>query len=213
MNREAYWLKGTGSLPLAIFLFAALVLSISPVGAGTSPETPTLPGFRADFTVGARFAPSYDTYTGLLPAWGYSSTASVEYAMRRWIPLRAEVGVFSIGASAWDESLFRFRAFWGYRLAALTGARFGLGQGELDLLAGGAVSASRFTGLNQVTAFASAIGELRWRTPVTLPFFGGIAFEVNAALPVEYHFRGTARTVSAGLDLGIGIKVPKGGLK
>lgn len=192
---------------------AALLLSIFPAFAGTSAEAAAVPGIRADIAGGARFAPSYDAYTTILPAWGFDTTVGIEYAMSHWIPLRAELAVFSIGSSAWDDSLFRFRAFWGYRLAALTGARLSLGRGELDILVGGAVSASRFTGLNQVTAFASAVGELRYKTPVTLPFFGGLAFDATAAVPVEYLFRGTARTISLGLDLGVGIKLARGGAK
>ncbi len=213
MDREVRLTTRIGKLPQAALMAMALLLSISTAAAGTPAEAPAVPGFRADLSGGARFAPSYDAYTDLLPAWGFDATAGIEYAMSHWIPLRAELGVFSIGASAWDESLFRFRAFWGYRLAVLTGARFSLARGEIDILAGGAVSASRFTGLNQVTAFASAVGELRYRTPVTLPFFGGLAFDASAAIPVEYLFRGTARTVSLGLDLGIGLKLPAGGAK
>lgn len=209
MDREAHAAMNVGKAPLAAIFAAALFLSAFPAAAQTS----AAPGFRADVSGGARLAPSYDAYASILPAWGFGATAGAEYAMSRWIPLRAELGVFSIGASAWDDSLFRFRAFWGYRLAALTGARFNLGRGEIDVLAGGAVSASRFTGLDQVTAFASAVGELRCRMPVTLPFFGGLAFDASAAIPLEYLFRGTARTVSLGLDLGIGLKLPAGGAK
>ena len=54
-------------------------------------------------------------------AWGYGTTAGIEYALARWIPIRAELGAFTVGASAWDDSLYRFRAFWGYRVAAMTG--------------------------------------------------------------------------------------------
>jgi len=213
MDREANRMTGPGSLPLAALMALALFLAISPAAAGSLAESPAMPGFRTDLSGGARLAPSYDAYADFLPAWGFAATAGIEYALSQWIPLRAELGVFSIGASAWDDSLFRFRAFWGYRLAALTGARFNLGPGEINLLAGAAVSASRFTGLNQVTAFASAVGELRVWMPVALPFFGGLAFDAIAAVPVEYLFRGTARTVSLGFDLGIGIKLPKGGWK
>lgn len=213
MDRETRRVTGSGSLHLAALAALALFLAISPAAAESPDNFSVVPGFRTDLSGGARFAPSYDAYAGFLPAWGFAAAAGVEYALPHWIPLRAELGVFSIGASAWDDSLFRFRAFWGYRLAALTGARFSLGPGEIDILAGAAVSASRFTGLNQVTAFASAIGELRARMPVALPFFGGLAFDAMAAIPVEYLFRGTARTVSLGLDLGIGIKLPEGGRK
>ncbi len=209
MEREAHATMNIKKALLAALLAAALLLSVFPAAAQMS----AAPGFRADVSGGARLAPSYDAYADLLPAWGFDATAGMEYAMSHWIPLRAELGVFSIGASAWDDSLFRFRAFWGYRLAVLTGARFSLGRGEIDVLAGGAVSASRFTGLNQVTAFASAVGEFRYRMPVTLPFFGGLSFDASAAVPVEYLFRGAARTVSLGLDLGIGLKFPKGGAK
>jgi hypothetical protein len=213
MDRAACRINGTGSPPFAALLAAALFLSISPAAALSSTEAAAAPGFQVDFSGGARFAPSYDAYVDFLPAWGFEAAGGIEYAMTKWIPLRAELGIFSIGASAWDDTLFRFRAYWGYRLAALTGARLSLGYGELAILAGGAVYASRFTGLNQVTAFASAVGELRYRAPITLPFFGGIGFDAIASLPIEYSFRGTSRTLSAGLDLGIGIALKKEGAK
>lgn len=200
-----------------VFLTALTVIvlfaSIFPATAESSPSVPLPTGFIVDVSGGPRFAPSYDAYTDTLPAWGYGATAGIEYALAHWIPVRAELGVFSVGASAWDDSLYRFRAFWGYRFAAMTGARFSVGKAELALLAGGALSASRFTGLNQVTAFASAVGELRFSLPVESPLFGGLAFQAIAAVPVEYQFRGTARTVSAGLDLGVGLTLPKGGAK
>ncbi|MCE1195513.1 hypothetical protein LWX53_03315 [bacterium] len=201
------------TVAFAALAVTALFLSLSPAFAGTSDAAAAAQGIRTDISGGARFAPSYDAYTNILPAWGFDTTVGIEYAMSHWIPLRAELGVFSIGSSAWDASLFRFRAFWGYRLAALTGARLSLGRGELDILVGGAVSASRFTGLNQVTAFASAVGELRYKAPVTLPFFGGLAFDAIAAVPIEYLYRGTARTISVGLDLGVVIKLARGGAK
>ena len=191
---------------------AALFLAALPLASWASPEPRTLaPGLRADFSGGTRIAPSYDDQTLPLPAGGEAISMGLEYSFSHWIPLRAEIGAFSIGASSYDASLFRFRAFWGYRIAAMTGLRFALGSSELDILAGAALSASRFTGLDQVTAFASAAGALRLKVPCADKAGKGPLPFMTAAIPFEYMFRGTSRTVSAGLDLGFGFALPTGG--
>lgn len=169
--------------------------------------------WRVDFSGGALYAPSHGADVDLLSAFGFSFNAGVEYAMQRWIPLRTELGIYSIGASAWDSTLFRYRAFWGYRLAALTGLRLQVGPGEINLLAGGALSASRYTGLSAVTAYASLVGELRYRVPLSFPFLRGRKVDFFAGIPAEYMFRGTARTLALGLDLGIGLTLSKGASK
>lgn len=191
---------------------AIIFLVLLPLASWASPEPRTLaPGIRADFSGGAHIAPSYDDQTLLLPAGGEAVSLGLEYSFLHWIPLRAEIGAFTIGSSSYDESLFKFRAFWGYRIAAMTGLRFGFGSSELDILAGAALSASRFSGLDQVTAFASAVGALRLKVPSSgMTIKGALPF-MTAAIPFEYMFRGTARTVSAGIDLGFGLALPVGG--
>lgn len=206
---------------LLILAFVAMWFAgPEPASADPMPKpsaAPRLPfetlGWRVDLSGAYGYAPSYGAEVVLLPASGFALGGGAEFVMENWIPLRAELGVFSIGASAWDSTLFQYRAFWGYRLAALTGLRFRLGGGELNVFLGGAVSASKYSGLSAVTSYASIAGELRWLVPVELPFVN--SNEVNAilGLPLEYMFRGTARTLSLGLDVGFGIRLKKGGAK
>lgn len=187
-----------------IFFIAAAFMAVLPVAA--SP-------WRADLSGGALYAPSYGADVALLPAYGFRIGGGVELVTNYWIPIRGELGVYSIGASAWDPTLFRYRAFWGYRLAAMTGLRVPVGLGELDFLAGGALSASRFTGLSVVTAYASLVGEMRFLHPVSFSFLKGREVNIFAVVPMEYMFRGNARTMAAGLEIGLGFQLSKGAAK
>jgi len=187
-----------------IFFIAAVSIAVLPIAA--SP-------WRVDFSGGALYAPSYGADVALLPAYGFGLGGGVELVTNNWIPIRGELGVYSIGASAWDPTLFRYRAFWGYRLAAMTGLRVPVGSGELDFLAGGALSASRFTSLSVVTAYASLVGEMRFLHPVSFSFLKGREVNIFAAVPVEYMFRGNARTIAAGLEIGLGFQLSKGAAK
>lgn len=207
---------------LTLMLFAAAIFVAPPLVLADpgdslsegSLKTVVVPSaWRIDFSGGALYAPSHGADVDLLSAFGFSFNAGVEYATQWWIPLRTELGIYSIGASAWDSTLFRYRAFWGYRLAALTGLRLQAGPGEIDILAGGALSASRYTGLSAVTAYASLVGELRYRMPLSFPFLRGRKVDFFAGIPAEYMFRGTARTLALGLDLGIGLTLSKGASK
>jgi hypothetical protein len=201
-----------------IFFIAAASMTVLPVAAapGDSPVAESAKTadqaspWRADLSGGALYAPSYGADVALLPAYGFSLGAGIELATDYWIPIRGELDVYSIGASAWDPSLFRYRAFWGYRLAAMTGLRIPVGSGELDFLAGGALSASRFTGLSVVTAYASLVGEMRYLHPMAFSFLRGRKANIFAAVPVEYMFRGNARTMAAGLEIGLGFQLAKG---
>ena len=187
-----------------IFSIAAAFMAALPIAA--SP-------WRADLSGGALYAPSYGSDVALLPAYGFGIGGGVELVTNHWIPIRGELDVYSIGASAWDPTLFRYRAFWGYRLAAMTGLRIPIGSGELDFLAGGALSASRFTDLNVVTAYASLVGEMRFLHPVSFSFLKGREVNIFATVPVEYMFRGNARTIAAGLEIGLGFQLSKGAAK
>ncbi len=187
-----------------IFFIAATFMAALPIAA--SP-------WRADLSGGALYAPSYGSDVALLSAYGFGIGGGVELVTNYWIPIRGELGVYSIGASAWDPTLFRYRAFWGYRLAAMTGLWVPVGSGELDFLAGGAFSASRFTGLSVVTAYASLVGEVRFLHPVSFSFLKGREVNIFATVPVEYMFRGNARTIAAGLEIGVGFQLSKGASK
>lgn len=207
--------------PRILFFIAAAFIATSPIAAdpwdSTVAESPRTAApassWRIDLSGGANFAPSYSADVALLSAYGFSVGAGVELAAKGWIPIRGELDVYSIGASAWDPTLFRYRAFWGYRLAAMTGLRIPVGSGELNFLAGGALSASRFTGLSVVTSYASFVGEARFLQPLSFRFLRGHELNIFAAAPVEYMFRGTARTMSVGLEIGIGFQLPKGAAK
>lgn len=175
--------------------------ALAPASAG-SPSP-----WRLDIAGSGGAAPSYGAETELLSAAGWGIGLGAEYAVTIDIPLRVELDYLNIGNSSWDDSLFRYRGFWGIRMAALAGWRLPLGPVEAEFLLGGALTASRYTSLSAVTAYPSIVGELR----CTFPFqVSGLKFGAILGLPVEYMFRGTARTISAGIEAGLSIQLPEG---
>jgi hypothetical protein len=186
-----------------ILILAAAALLFLAVLAPASAESPS--PWRLDVGSSGGAAPSYGAETDLLSAAGWGIGLSAEYAVTIDIPLRLELDYLNIGNSSWDSSLFRYRGFWGIKLAALSGWRFPLGPLDAELLAGGALTAARYSSLSAVTAYPSIVGKLR----CTFPFqVSGLKFGAFLGLPIEYMFRGTARTISAGIEAGISIQLP-----
>ena len=164
--------------------------------------------WRFDLAATVGPAPSYGADTELLSAGGWGIGLGAEYAVTIGIPLRVEFAYLNVGSSAYDASLFRFRGFWGQKSAALTGFRFPIGALEAEILGGGALTASRYTSLSAVTAYPSIVGKFR----LSIPFqVSGHSFGAILGLPVEYMYRGTARTFSAGIEAGISIQLSGGG--
>ena len=151
-------------------------------------------------------APSYGSDQTLLWAAGGHGGLGFDFVKPEWIPFRGELSWYAVGPSTWDDSLFRYRSFNGFRMAAMSGLRFDLKGSELDILGGAAASALGYTGISEATAYLSILAEARYILPLRLS--AAAKLKLVAALPVEYMFRGTARTIAAGLDLGIGIDLP-----
>ena len=179
------------------------ILVIGVWSAGASPGArPLSAPFAVDLRADADMNPSWSASTGPLAAYGYRVGAGLGFRSEGWIPVRGRADFFFTGNSAWDASLFRFRSFWGFRFAAMSGYALPLGERfRIEGLAGGAVSMSRYTGISAVTAYPSIIGELG--ASYRLGPSKSSAFGIFAALPLEYMFRGTARTFSAGFGAGI----------
>ena len=193
-------------LTATLWAFAALS-PVSSQQASDSPNPVAPSRWRVDLSGSTAIVPSYGADTSLLAACGWGIGLGAEYSVTINIPLRVELDYLNVGASAWDSSLFRYRGFWGIKFAALSGWRFPLGTIEAELLAGGALTSARYTSLSAVTEYPSIICELR----CTFPFqVSGLKFGAILGLPVEYMFRGTARTLSAGLEAGISIQLPGG---
>lgn len=192
---------------LALFFLCALATAQAwaepGVSAAPAPASPASASWRFGLEAGGTWTPSYAEETRLLSAGGFGLNAYFDLSRGKWIPFHGEIGLFSIGPTAWDDSLFRFRAFWGSRFGIETGYRFPIGSSELAILAGGAWSASRFTSLSVVTAYVSLLGEIRFLTPVAVRGLPGLW--LGASIPLEYMWRGTARTFSAGLELSANI--------
>jgi hypothetical protein len=163
---------------------------------------------RFDLSGGGCYAPSYGSGEDMLSAYGYSVDVGTEFLVNQWIPFRSELSYYSVDNSSWDSDLFRYRAFWGLRWAAEAGYRVELGTLELDLLAGGALSASRYTDLSVVTAYPSIVGEARLLVPLAIRSFPGLS--ISAGIPLEYMWRGTARTFSVGAEVGISVLLGQG---
>lgn len=225
--RMNFLMPGRSAIILALAFLAAFGaprgdLSVRAQGRGTA----------LDSGASYLYAPSFSSLEGPLHALGSRFDAGFTLGMPQvWgflVPVRAELGVYGVGDSAYSASLFRFRGFWGFRLAALAGAGFPVGASRIQLLAGGALSASQYTNLSAVTAYPSLLAEARFLVPLAplaplAPLFGkpGTAKPAAAgpgipdlviSLPVEYMFRGTARTVAAGIGLGMSLDLPAKGL-
>lgn len=184
-------------------LFAILLsLALALQGLGAQDKAS-----RLDIFGGADLAPSYGSGQALLWAAGGGGGLGLELLRPAWIPLRAQLDWFGVGASTWDPSLFRYRAFNGFRMAALSGLRLDLKGPELDLFAGLGASAVGYTGISEATAYLSILAEARLLVPLHLAFLGKAS--LVAALPLEYMLRGDARTISAGLDLGLAFLLPQ----
>ena len=189
-----------------------MILASTGAWAESRAASGTLPfDLRFGLSGGASYTPSYGSGEGMHDAYGYSVDAGAELLFNKWIPLRSELSYYSIDDSSWDSDLFRYRAFWGLRWAAEAGYRIELGTLELDLLAGGALSASRYTDLSVVTAYPSVVGEARLLVPLAIRGFPGLS--LCAGIPVEYMWRGTAMTFSAGAEIGIAILLRQDGKK
>jgi hypothetical protein len=168
---------------------------------------------RGDFQASGLAVPSINEADErpLLAAGGYSLGLGLELRAGQWIPIRSQTTYYSTGRSAVDESLFLYRGFYGIRWAALTGYGFRLGQCELDLLGGGAISATKYAGTALVSAYYSLVAEPRLIIPVKVKTIPG--FAITASLPLEYMWRGSTRSFAAGLGAGVSIPFGKAAKK
>jgi hypothetical protein len=194
---------------LATLLISFFAIAERSLAEGSARAAGTPLGFRGDFTVSGLVAPSYNPTDDrpLLAAGGYSLGIGLEFRAGQWIPIRSQTTIYSTGHSSVDESLFLYRAFWGFRWAAETGYGFKIEQVELDLLGGGAISASKYTGTALVSAYYSLVAEPRLLIPITIKSVPG--FKLIASLPFEYMWRGSTRTFAAGLGAGVSIPLGK----
>jgi len=196
------------SLGFCVLLMSAFHATVS---ADEQEDTGSALGLRFGILAQGGAVASYEDDRPLLWGSGYAAGASLELVKGEWIPLRFEASFYDNGASTFDSSLFRYRGFYGLRLAALMGYRdlLDLGDLEVDVLAGGAISASAYTNTSLASAYYSVLLEPRLLIPLSLSFFPGLS--VDLGLPLEYMFRSSARTIAAGLSLGLSI--PLGGSK
>lgn len=135
--------------------------------------------------------------------------AGFESLFGRSFLVRAEASLFSVGNSAFDPSLFLYRAFWGWRFALQSGIQMPALGGDVAFLAGGGFSASEYTGTSLVSAYWSAMAELRYARLLSIKGLPGFMLEVG--LPFEYLWRGAASSLSLGVAVGASIPLGKGG--
>ncbi len=192
-----------------ILAFVAAWFQASPNASAASP----VPDVAVDLRVEGSAAPGWTAATGPLAAFGYRAGAGFGYRSEGWVPVRGRADFFFNGDSAWDATWFRFRSFWGLRFGAMTGWAFPVGPVRIEALAGGAVSMSRYTGVSAVTAYPSILAEIgaSWQPGGAGSASGSrsAAPILFAALPMEFMFRGTARTLSAGIGAGVALPVKR----
>jgi hypothetical protein len=165
------------------------------------------PAVRVDISGACCWAPSWESERPFLSAAGFGAGPGIEVVLPGWIPLRSGISYFSIGQSGMDPYLFSYRAFLGWRLALEAGWRTKLWGSELDLLAGGAVSAYEFTDTSLVGAYCSLLAEFRYFLPLNLGVKG---LKLTAGLPFEYMWRGAASSLTAGISVGVSMAIGKG---
>jgi hypothetical protein len=193
-----------GALGCALLAPASALSATQKAAQGAAPVS-----VRGDFQASGLVVPSVNgaDERPLLAAGGFSLGLGLELRAGQWIPIRSQTTYFSTGHSAVDESLFLYRGFYGLRWAALTGYGFRLGRCELDLLGGGAISATKYDGTALVSAYYSLIVDPRLLIPVKVKAIPG--FSITASLPLEYMWRGTTRSFAAGLGAGVSIPIGK----
>ena len=155
--------------------------------------------------------PSWEEERPFLSAAGFGFDAGIDVALDHWIICRSGLAFFSVGGSAFDASLWHYRAFEGLSLSLESGYRFALGGAELDLLAGGAISASRYTSTSLVTAYFSILAKPRLLIPIQVRGLDARQLGIMVGLPMHYLFRGAAQSFSLGIEAGVGLRLGKKG--
>lgn len=193
-------------LSFLLALSAALVCAET---ASSGPSTPEKVVWRLDAGVSGAWVPSWEEERPFLSAAGFGFDTGVEAALGGWIIGRGSLGFLSVGGSEFDESLWHYRAFWSMRLSAETGFRLMAGQVELGLLAGGAISASKYTSTSLVTAYYSLIAEPYALVPIHVQGIHLPGLCLSFSIPCEYLFRGAAQSISLGGEVGVNIPLGK----
>lgn len=195
---------------LALFFLCALASAAAwaePTKVTASPANAVQWRFDAGFS--GSWVPSWEDERPFLSAAGICLDTGIEAASGNWIIGRGGLGFFSVGGSEFDASLWQYRAFWGMQVSAETGFRFTAGQAELGLLAGGAISASKYTYTSLVTAYYSLLAEPYALIPIHVRGIDIEGLRVGLSLPCEYLFRGAAESFSLGLEAKVSIPLKK----
>lgn len=169
-----------------------------------SPPSPTLL-WRFDAGFSGAWVPSWEEDRPFLSAAGFGIDTGIEAVLGGWIIGRCGMEFFSVGGSEFDSSLWHYRPFWGMRFSAETGFRLMAGKVELGLLAGGALSASKYTSTSLVTAYYSLLAEPYVLVPIKVQGIDIDGFSVTASIPCEYLLRGAAQSLALGLEVGVSI--------
>ncbi|HEY9054623.1 MAG TPA: hypothetical protein VIO60_07370 [Rectinemataceae bacterium] len=195
---------GSGNIR-CVSVAAILSLLLCPAALWGQQGKPPLPvlGFRAQGFA----APSFGKDQAALGAWGWSAGLGAQWNPIDSLEVRAETGFFSVGDSAWDPSLFRYRSFYSWRTAILGGIGLPIGSLELQALAGFSVHIARYSGLSVASAFPG----LEASIGLSIPFaVGDGAWMAVFELPASFLFRGTARTWSLGIQAGASLNLGQG---
>jgi hypothetical protein len=183
-------------LALAAALAASSLSSVLPesIPAAWTLET------DADLSIGA----SKVNTRPLLPQTSRSVSVGTSWEGPTWVYFQGGISAFAFDESVPDPSLFLYRGFGGWELAATTGPRFGFGGWvpsslglEGALLAGLGLAAMGDTGTTLVSMSPFVTGELRLLGRI------GTSMRWMTRLPIEAIYRGGTWTGSAGLGIGL----------
>lgn len=192
-------------------ILCLLLLGASLFAEDLDPFRGENPVLRLDVSAKAGTAPSYNDERSLLFAPCLGADLGGEIAWGYLVPLRAELGIFSVMESGHDAYLFSYRPFWGLRGAAEIGLRLPISAMEIELLGGAAVSASAGTGTSNVTTYLSALAEIRAILPLDLAILPESRLAIG--LPLEYMWRGSTTSYLANLRISLVLPLGKGGEK
>lgn len=142
-----------------------------------------------------------------LTHFGFSAGGGADLRLGRIIAARLESDFFWIGSSSLSPLGIVYRPWEGLRFSLSAGYSFGPGSGtwRIGVLAGGALTAARYSDTSLIFAYPSILAKAELGLPL------GTRGALRLGLPLELMLRGDSRTLSPGLSAAYAYDLPIGG--